>query len=377
MARAADGRTVRRRCLAALAGAVAIASVALGTLALEGDSSAPARRAPKTSRSGASLRRREFITAELIHSVRRGLRFLILEQKETNSFRTGSYPVAVNGLVGLALLAGGNTSEESEKEDYAKAVEHCTATILSYQNADGYFDDGAESGMYGHGFATLFLAEVYGHNRGREKEVRAALRSAVRLIERAQHREGGWDYQPFQTRGRNGSDTSITVCQTIILRAARNLGLKVDPLIIQKARRYIENAQNADGGFRYRSEDIVGMAGSAFPRSAAGVCILHSLGDYNSNRIQRGIAYLERHYRYKTEFPFYAHYYCAQALFQVGGEKWQSYFRWIRERLLEDQHTDGSWRAKLFQVEKNPHQTTAMALIVLQLPYHLLPIHER
>src|SRR5690606_10572826 len=254
--------------------AAALVAGMLGTgLRLDADSP------PVDSPRGFSARRsshrgREFINAELLHSVARGLRYLLHEQSQTNSFRDGTYPVAVNALVGLAFLAGGHTPEESAKEEYARAVELCTSVILSYQKPDGYFDDGAESGMYGHGFATLFLAEVYGHNRGREEEVRKALRAAVRLIERSQHREGGWDYQPYQTRGRNGSDTSITVCQTMALRAARNLGLNVDAIVIQKARRYIENAQNPDGGFRYRSEDIIGMTGSAFPRSAAGVCIL-------------------------------------------------------------------------------------------------------
>jgi hypothetical protein len=64
-------------------------------------------------------------------------------------------------------------------------------------------------------------------------------------------------------------------------------------------------------------------------------------------------------------------------MFQVGGRRWDEYYAWIRARLIADQREDGSWRATALQSEKNAAQTTAMALIVLQLPYRLLPIHER
>ena len=228
--------------------------------------------------------------------------------------------------------------------------------------------------MYGHGFATLYLAELYGESAGRDRTIRDSLQRAIRVIERSQHREGGWDYLPNK---KGDSDTSITVCQTMALRAARNLGLSVSARVIRHAQLYISKAQNSDGGFRYRSQDVPGMKGSAFPRSAAGVCILYSLGDYSSEKIRRGIEYLERNYTKYNEFPFYAQYYCSQAMFQVGGARWNRYYEWVSDRLLRDQHDDGSWRSKPLQLEKNVAQTTAMALIVLQLPYRLLPIHER
>jgi len=48
--------------------------------------------------------------------------------------------------------------------------------------------------MYGHGFATLFLGEIYGMTH--DDTVKEKLERAVRLIERSQNPEGGWRYQP-------------------------------------------------------------------------------------------------------------------------------------------------------------------------------------
>ena len=52
--------------------------------------------------------------------------------------------------------------------------------------------------MYGHGFATLFLAEVSGMvpDKDLSKQVHDNLRRAVQLHPRSQNSEGGWRYQP-------------------------------------------------------------------------------------------------------------------------------------------------------------------------------------
>src|SRR5207248_3263029 len=58
--------------------------------------------------------------------------------------------------------------------------------------------------MYGHGFATLFLGEVYGmvHEKELRQEVHDKLRRAVRLILDGQNVEGGWRNKPHVGFGR-------------------------------------------------------------------------------------------------------------------------------------------------------------------------------
>jgi len=319
-------------------------------------------------------RGRSEVTSGLPIAVERGFRYLLLRQRPSGEFDS-HFPVATNALAGLAFLAGGYTERIGPKR-YTRALTACTEALLKRQKACGYFDDG-NSRMYGHGFATLYIAQLYGMS-SRSRRIQDSLRRAIRVIEESQGADGGWDYEPHAQCGggiTGASDSSVTVCQTMALRAARNLGLTVNTAVVQAARRYIEKAQNKDGGFRYRSERGSYVAAvSAFPRSAAGVCILYSLGEYNSASIRRGFSYLEKHYWSPSHYPFYGQYYCAQAMFQAGGRYWRMYFPRIRDMFLDHQERDGGWRAN---TRENDVQATAMVLIVLQMPYRLLPILER
>ncbi|MBI4585446.1 MAG: terpene cyclase/mutase family protein [Planctomycetes bacterium] len=316
------------------------------------------------------------ITSDLQLAIERGFDFLIRNQKPSGSFDTDDFPVANNALAGLAFLAGGHSTQSGP---YAEALQRVLDHLLAKQKEDGYFEDSDNaSRMYGHGFATLFLAQLYGMTGQKDKKVRFALKRAVRLIESSQCADGGWDYNPvpratlFSRRG--ASDTSITVCQTMALRAARNLGVWVDPRVVASAKAFVQKAQNSDGGFAYRlGEFPMNMQRSEFPRSAAGVCVLLSLGEYDSLGIAKGFEYLRRHYRNYNDFPFYADYYCAQAMFQAGRHYWSEYFRYIKEKLIRKQKPEGSWSGDM----GGTIQSTAMALIVLQIPYRFLPVTER
>ena len=322
----------------------------------------------------------EELSAKLKLSVARGLRHLIESQSASGEFDS-EFPVAAGGLAGLALLSSG-ADEVNGPPEYATALRNCTTALLRRQKESGYIDDGS-SRMYGHGFATLYLAQLYGTTSRQTKEIRSALRRALELIETSQSRDGGWDYTPngkgtpthSPAEGIFG-DTSITVCQTMALRAGKNLGLRVDPLVVARAGRYIAKAQNPDGGFRYRPHRRRGPGNeSAFARSAAGACILYSLGMYRSESIKSGFDYLSRTYASSfNRFPYYGHYYCSQAMFQAGGRHWREYFQWVSQHLIANQEADGGWPESRQELRV---QCTAMALIVLQLPGRLLPIHER
>jgi hypothetical protein len=317
------------------------------------------------------------ITPRLRLSVSRGFAQLLRAQRKSNSFRSNEFPVAENALMGLAFLAGGYTDSNGPKA-YVEALKLNTHTLLSYQKPNGYFDDG-KSQMYGHGFATLFLAELYGMSGTQNEKLRKALQNAVRLIEKSQIK-GGWDYSPGGLIGRlapyGGGDTSITVCQTFALRAAQNLGVVTDKSVVKSAKSFILRAQNTDGGFGYRVAGKMKIKEhSEFPRSAAGVCVLYSLGDYRSSEIQDGVRYLLKNYRARNDFPHYAQYYCSQAMFQVGGRHWREYFAWASQEIIGSQRNDGSWGVG--NAEGSGPARTAMSLIVLQIPYRFLPIHQR
>ena len=69
------------------------------------------------------------------------------------------------------------------------------------------------------GLRRCILSEVYGMSP--RDDLREKLVRAIDLIVRTQNAEGGWRYQPR----REDADISVTICQVMALRAARNAGL--------------------------------------------------------------------------------------------------------------------------------------------------------
>jgi squalene cyclase len=143
----------------------------------------------------------EGITGPARKAIDEGLAFLAREQNAEGSWRTsggyGSYPVAMTGLSALSLVASGSTPTRGP---YAKNVRRATKFILSQQQHNGLFAAPAEEGrsMYGHGFGTLFLAQIYGmeEDKDKQRQIKAALTHAIALVEKSQSRDGGWLYTP-------------------------------------------------------------------------------------------------------------------------------------------------------------------------------------
>lgn len=305
-------------------------------------------------------------TAQTQAVVEKGLSWLAQQQAADGSYGNLSHygpHVGITGLVGLAFMSDGNMPGRGR---YSARVGKALSFILSHNSESGLLAAETSHGpMYGHGFATLFLAEVYGMTQ--RPEVRETLRKAVRLIVNTQNEAGGWRYQPV----RNDADLSVTICQVMALRAARNTGVFVDKAVIDRAIEYVKLSQNPDGGFRY----MLSSGGSAFARSAAGVAALQYAGVYGGKELARGLEYLRRftppqertvgHY-------FYGHYYAAQAMYLAGAESWATWHPAIHDELIKKQAPEGFWRGQAGQ-----EYGTAMALIILQMPNRLLPIFQR
>lgn len=316
------------------------------------------------------------ITPELTEAVTRGLAALAQLQREDGSFggqRYGSN-AGISALAGLAFMADGNMPGRGE---YAEQVERVLEFILNNINETGLIaKDTSHGPMYGHGFATLFLGEVYGMTAGGDNAAQArrahdALVRAVRLIVQTQNEEGGWRYNPTP----HDADISVTITQIMALRSARNAGIEVPIETINRAVEYVRLCQNADGGFRYQA----GRGASAWPRSAAGVASLYYAGIYEGDEIERGLDYL-----FETSLPgearnvggahyFYGHYYAVQTMYLAGGERWATWWPAIREEVIGRQASNGSWSDN----SAGTPYGTAMALIILQMPKRYLPIFQK
>jgi Squalene-hopene cyclase C-terminal domain/Prenyltransferase and squalene oxidase repeat len=299
-------------------------------------------------------------------AVERGVRWLAAQQTDDGAFGSLSHygrHVGITGLCGLAFISHGDTPGRGK---YGQVVEKCATFITKHASESGLLAAETSHGpMYGHGFATLFLAEVYGMTDRRD--VGETLRKAVRLIVTTQNKEGGWRYQPV----RHDADISVTVCQIMALRAARNAGVYVEKSVIDRAIEYVRRSQNPDGGFRYMNTSGT----SAFARSAAGVAALQYAGVYDGESITAGVEFCMKFIPPSDQSVghyFYGHYYAAQAMFLAGDARWNRWWPAIRDELLNKQSSEGAW-----QGQAGKEYGTAMALIVLQMPDRLLPIFQK
>jgi len=325
--------------------------------------------------SAANNALRDEITPEMRKAIDRGLAQLATMQNADGSFGTGRFGrnVAVTSLACLAFMADGNLPGRGR---YGSIVERGLESVLASSNETGLVaGDSTSSPMYGHGFAALFLGEIYGMTASggetaQSKRVHAALVRACRLIERTQNEEGGWRYNPVP----NDADVSVTICQIMALRSARNAGIEIPKATIDRAVEYVRKCQNPDGGFMYQLPAGV----SLWPRSAAGVASFYYAGVYDDKALEPGLQYLldnampgnpnrlEPHY-------WYGQYYCAQAMFLAGGRHWETWWPAVRRELLDRQLSNGAWSDQSI----GSAYGTSMALIVLQMPNRYLPIFQK
>lgn len=318
------------------------------------------------------------ITPATRTAIDRGLRYLARTQNRDGSWRTqgstGGYPTAMTALAGLALLASGSTPTQGP---YARNVSGAMTFLLKSARRDGLIAQLEEEShcMHGHGFAMLFLAEVFGmeEDAQRQAQIRLALQRAIELTARSQSAAGGWLYTPDS----GGDEGSVTVTQVQGLRACRNVGIAVPKRVIDNALRYLEKSANDDGGIRYQVSDN----GPSRPAiTAAAVACWYNAGQYEDEHARKALAFVERTLsprnpdasRYFGHY-FYAHLYMAQVMFITGDKKWDDYFPAIRGILLDKQSEDGSWDGD----HVGSTYGTSVALLVLQLPYKNLPIMQK
>ena len=346
-------------------------------------------------------------------AVARGLAYLARHQNPDGSWndRVGrkvhmhyrgsvSPHVGVTSLAGIAFLSAGILPGQGPAgqlgrgrsrqlrgaggglpPSYPELLERALEYIMNHTGATGFISDRG-SRMYSHAFATLLLAEVYGtgYYRGHAR-LKDCLKRATGLIVKVQNKEGGWRYRPLAA----DADMSVTVCQVVALRAARNAGIEVPRDTIRRAVLYVKRSFRRDlggdfGAFTYQlGPQFRGVhSRHSFALTAAGVTTLYGAGEYNAAEIRDGLRFL---WFARDELPrnkarrsfdyYYGQYYAVQAAFQKGGAYWRQWYESIRRDLLGLQEPDGRWTDLV-----GSNYATAMATIILQFPNQYLPITE-
>lgn len=329
-------------------------------------------------------------------TIRKGLDWLARSQHKTEGYfeaNGGQYPTTMTALAGMCFLMEGSTMKEGR---YSENVRKAVNWYLKRSQPNGLLgnpQNPTESSryMYGQGFATLFLASVYGEedDEKKRKELEKLLTKAVAFIGKAQTDRGGWGYVSSADGG-GFDEGSVTITQLQGLRAARNAGIHVPKSIIDKAVKYLKDCTTPRGGIIYslaHGGPVIG--GERPPLTAAAVACAFSVGNYGDEYAKKWIKYC------KENIPFgkgrlahdeYQNYYFSQCMYILGedgynklfpGEKdpmkWSEFRKTMFEYVKGNQSPDGSWgQGGIGQV-----YTTSINLTILQLENGTLPIYQR
>ena len=311
--------------------------------------------------------------AQLDQAVTKGLAALAELQGEDGSIGQGA---GITALAGMAFLAGGHTPTNG---GYRDASAGCLRYVLDNQDQLTGYLGGDFGNMYAHGFATLYLAEVYGMSG--DAKVRRSLEAALDLIFQAQNDEGGWRYQPIPV----DADISATICQVMAIRAAFNVGIGGQRAedAIGRAVQYVRSCANPDGSFTYMAGGgRFGTEGpQGVPRAAAGSMCLIGAGITDASKdavLGPSLTFLrnnvQEHLRGGNWF-WYGQYYASQAMFHSPDEDdWANYWKMAAPIIIGHQDASGHWSQP---DGYGPAYGTSMALIILQIPNNYLPIFQR
>ncbi len=301
------------------------------------------------------------------------LKWLAAKQAPNGSWAASpeeqQHPIAITGYVLLAFQAAGQLPGEGE---FGKNVSAGLQYLLDNTAPDGLMgnrNDGQY--MYGHGVASIALAELYGSTRS--PAMRSKLERIIKLIVASQSEEGGWRYRPIA----RDADISVTVLQVVALRAAKNAGLEVPQATLDRAVSYVKSCYHAaSGGFCYQPSRDPGFA-----RTAAAIYSLQVCGLYDDEMVKKGSQYLFKNFKSEDMWFTYGNFYAAPAQYMIGGETWAKWYAQLKEVLLNNVTVKGGlayWEPKLDQGRQvGMVYSTAVYTMILAMPYHYVPLYQR
>jgi hypothetical protein len=306
---------------------------------------------------------------QIDEAIDKGLAWLAKNQQPDGSF-AGNHgkTSAAPALAGMAFLSKGYTPGLGP---YGERINHCIDNVLRHeQKPDGYLSGPASGNMYAHCICTLFLSEASGMvDPVRQKKIDDLLPRAVLIILKAQQvkkgqpvQQGGWRYTPQAT----DSDLSLTGWAIMALRSAKLNGAEIPDSAIAGAVQFVLKCRNAGGFFQYQPN------GGGQPAAMTGVAVLclSLCGQHENEALPKaGVWLLANVAQARSGHPYYSEYYCAQAMFQLGGSYWEKWADAMYPRILQAQAGDGSWESAGY--------ATAMSILAVTVSYRQLPVYQR
>jgi len=278
-------------------------------------------------------------------------------------------PVTKTGATGLALLPFlGKGYTHLNENRYRDQVDKGIYFLRGQQVISTKGGDLQDGTMYGHGLAAIALCEAYAMTR--DESIRNEAVQALKFIEYAQHKQGGWRYQPKQA-----GDISVTGWQIMALKSGQLGDLRVSSSTIGLAEQYLDQVQ-ADGGAYYGYQ----FPGKMISPTSIGLLSRMYMGwSKNDPRIHRGVAFLAEEGPSKTDM--YYNYYATNVMCHYGGPLWDEWNDELKSYLLKTQsqrgYTSGSWYFDDQHAEVGGRlYVTCLATMILEVYYRHMPLYS-
>lgn len=315
-------------------------------------------------------------------AVARGLAWLAAHQRPDGSWRFQHHGDGCPGLcrhpgtvgsttgaTGLALLPFLGAGEIGEASPYNDVVQRGLYYLTHRMIVTRHGGDLQEGTMYAHGIATIALCEAFAMTE--DQSLRPVAQQAVNFICNVQHEGGGWRYFPGQP-----GDMTVFGWQFMALKSAHMAGLDVSPSVIDKACRFLDSMQTADGAF-------YGYLKAGKERTPTAVGLLSRMytgWDRENPRLADGIDYLAGIGPSRTDMYF--NYYATQVMHHFEGDGWPAWNTTMRDRLVATQsrrgHENGSWHFNDEHADSGGRlYSTAMCLMILEVYYRHMPLYGR
>jgi hypothetical protein len=317
-------------------------------------------------------------------TIQKGLDYLAKNQQKDGHWEGdgGAHPVAMTGLVGLALFMERHGRDRIVPPlKYSAEVRRAVDWLIDNCGAEreGLIYSGHDSErsryMQGHGLATIFLSGVLRHETDapRKKKLRDILERAVKYIVQSQSSQGGW-YDTSKTEGHDFASISATIIQIQALQAAMHSDLSVPADVIGSGRHYLKSAlddaekqKKPGAGAKLAADAAAVLAGIVvYPRSrfdADGTLAVDPWREkwesFCKDQLPTGKA---------LQFgrDELAHCYFAEEHVIIKSDAWNTYRTALFDTLQARQNKDGSWPAGN-GISVGPVYSTAVWCTALQL----------
>jgi hypothetical protein len=231
--------------------------------------------------------------------------------------------------------------------------------------------------MYCHAMATYALAEAYGMQSDPKSDTRLrepVSRAVAYILENQNESDGGWRYIKTQD-----SDMSMFGWQLMALKSAEITNIPVPHAAKRRMVQFLKDRslgqQQGLAGYRVNMPVTPSMTAEAlFSKQMLGIQRTHPA-------CTEAVEYLLKNPPKLSDYDLYYWYYGTLAMYQYGGEPWQTWNEALRDRLIADQvktgDLAGSWDPKdRWGLYGGRLYSTTLSTLCLEVYYRFLPLYN-